>query len=228
MKLVVLAGAKQGTEIPLKRSKFVIGRASDCTLRTGSEAISRHHCAILRGDAGLTIRDLGSRNGTYVNGEKIAAEVKLKGGDMVRVGTLEFRVDLGQDLKSQKKPKVANVGEAVSRSTGTGNEPGEFEDDISRWLLGPDPSDESAASRETRSFRMDETQTMPEIAPVNVPAPELTEENADVLEEEPDAKDPKGKGSKKSFGKLPPIPSKMAKDSREAAADILREMTRRR
>lgn len=226
MKLVVLAGAKQGTEIPLKRSKFVIGRASDCTLRAGSEAISRHHCAILRGEAGLSIRDLGSRNGTYVNGEKIEAEVTLKGGDMVRVGTLEFRVDLGQGLKSQKKPKVANVGEAVSRSTGADHESGELEDDISRWLIGPDPSD-SSATRETRSFRMDETQTMPEIAPVNPES--LDPEQVDVAAEaeaEPEAKD--GKKGKKSYGKLPPIPKKSAKDSREAAADVLREMTRRR
>lgn len=226
MKLVVLAGAKEGTEIPLKRSKFVIGRASDCTLRAGSEAISRHHCAILRGEAGLSIRDLGSRNGTYVNGEKIAAEVTLHGGDTVRVGTLEFRVDTGQGLKSQKKPKVANVGEAVSRSAGTEHESGELEDDISRWLLGPDPSDESAASRETRSFRMDETQTLPEIPAVSVPAPELAEEEAKELDEA-EEKDAKNKG-KKSYGKLPPVPKKETKDSREAAADILREMTRRR
>lgn len=228
MKLVVLAGAKQGTEIPLKKEKFVIGRASDCTLRAGSEAISRHHCAILRGEGGLTVRDLGSRNGTYVNGEKIDAETGLKSGDTVRVGTLEFRIDLGQDLKRTKKPKVKNVAEAVSRSAGADHEPEEIEDDISRWLLGPDPSN-SAASRDTQSMRMDETRTISDIP--KLPEAEPTEEKS--AEEQPaaEAKDAEAKGKdngKKSYGKLPPIPPKSSKDSREAASDILREMTRRR
>ena len=48
LKLVVLAGAKEGLEIPLKKDKFLIGRAKECALRAGSEAISRRHCAIIR------------------------------------------------------------------------------------------------------------------------------------------------------------------------------------
>lgn len=225
MKLVVLAGAKQGTEIPLKKSKFVIGRASDCTLRAGSEAISRHHCAILRGEDGLTVRDLGSRNGTYVNGEKIEAETTLTSGDQVRVGTLEFRIDLGQDINRHKKPKVKDVAEAVSRSTGTDHESDEMEDDISRWLIGPDPSS-SAASRETQSIRMDETRTISDIPP-GVGDDSPAEDSDEAVEEEVAEEEGKSKG-KKSYGKLPPIPKKTSKDSREAAADILREMTRRR
>lgn len=231
MKLVVLAGAKQGTEIPLKKDKFVIGRSSDCTLRAGSEAISRHHCAILRNEGILSVRDLGSRNGTFVNGAKIAAETKLNSGDTVRVGTLEFRIDLGQDLKRAKKPKVKNVAEAVSRSAGTDQESEEIEDDISRWLLGPDPSD-SAASRDTQSMRLDETRTIAEI-------PRLPDKDADqsspdadkASEQDAAAKETEGKDKekgKKSYGKLPPIPQKSSKDSREAASEILREMTRRR
>ncbi len=223
MKLVVLAGAKQGTEIPLKKDKFVIGRASDCTLRAGSEAVSRHHCAILRGESGLSVRDLGSRNGTYVNGEKIDAETALNSGDTVRVGTLEFRVDASQDINRVKKPKVKGVAEAVSRSSGTDHESDEIEDDISRWLLGPD-TDHSVSSRETQSFRMDETRTISDIPPAK--PEEVLDEEPEELSEADKAKS-SGKG-KKVYGKLPPIPKKSSKDSREAAADILREMTRRR
>src|SRR6266480_1602359 len=92
LKLVVLAGAKEGLEIPLKKDKFLIGRAKECSLRAGSEAISRRHCAIVRRDNGWTARDLGSRNGTYVNDERITKEVPLKDGDELRVGPLKFRV----------------------------------------------------------------------------------------------------------------------------------------
>lgn len=221
MKLVVLAGAKSGTEIPLKKEKFVIGRASDCTLRAGSEAISRHHCAIVRGDEGLKVRDLGSRNGTYVNGDRIEAETLLKSGDTLRVGSLEFRVDLGQDINRAKKPKVASIGEAVSRAAANTEDSGVMEDDISRWLIGPDPAT-SAASRDTQSFRMDETRTISDIPKLPVES-ETAETKEEAIEDE------KGKDKgKKSYGKLPPIPKKTTKDSREAAADILREMTRRR
>ncbi|QDU54608.1 FHA domain-containing protein [Aeoliella mucimassa] len=235
MKLIVLAGAKQGTEIPLKREKFVIGRASDCTLRAGSEAISRHHCAITRVDGGLTVRDLGSRNGTYVNGEKIDGETSLNHGDEIRVGTLEFRLDAAQDINRTKKPKVKDVADAVSRAATTppdAESSGVFEDDISRWLLGPSP-DTSAATRETQSFRMDETHTVAAIPPLPVDgqSPEAAEGSEEAAEgdlgEELDEEKAKAKG-KRTFGKLPPIPKKQSKDSREAAADILREMARRR
>lgn len=228
MKLIVLAGAKEGTEIPLKKEKFVIGRASDCTLRAGSEAISRHHCAIKRGDEGLSVRDLGSRNGTYVNGDKIAEEVRLKNGDTLRVGPLEFRIDAPQDIKRDKKPKVKSVSEAVGRSAGTEHESGEIEDDISRWLIGPDPSD-SATSRDTQSFKLDETRTLAEIPelPKESEQAEASDSTLDADAEEKGEEKAKDKG-KKSYGKLPPVPKKQSKDSREAAADILREMTRRR
>src|SRR5947207_15876650 len=92
LKLIVLAGSKEGLEIPLKKDKFLIGRAKECALRAGSEAISRRHCAIVRREKGWTVRDLGSRNGTYVNDEKIEKEVPLKDGDELRVGPLKFRV----------------------------------------------------------------------------------------------------------------------------------------
>src|SRR4051812_38697468 len=94
LKLVVLAGAKEGLEIPLKKEKFLIGRAKECALRAGSDAISRQHCAITRHENGYTVRDLGSRNGTYVNDERISSEVPLKAGNELRVGPLKFRVDV--------------------------------------------------------------------------------------------------------------------------------------
>ena len=79
LKLIVLAGAKQGLEIPLKKEKFLIGRAKECALRAGSEAISRRHCAIMRTGDGWTVKDLGSRNGTHVNDVRIAEETAAQG-----------------------------------------------------------------------------------------------------------------------------------------------------
>src|SRR5919106_6663405 len=105
LKLVVLAGAKQGLEVPLKKDKFLIGRAKECALRAGSEAISRRHCAIIRRETGWTVRDLGSRNGTHVNDEKITTEVPLKEGDELRVGPLKFRVAAVESSAAAAPPK---------------------------------------------------------------------------------------------------------------------------
>jgi pSer/pThr/pTyr-binding forkhead associated (FHA) protein len=258
LKLVVLAGAKQGLEIPLKKDKFLIGRAKECALRAGSEAISRRHCAIVRAADQVTVRDLGSRNGTFVNDERIDKEVPLTVGDELRVGPLKFRIAAMSSApapaaepknsapvpapKSLKKAPVKDVAAAVQRTIDKAEE-GATEDDVSRWLLGvPDPKSEDTL-KETRTMRLEETtvnrRTVGD-APTGDEA--ASEESDGMAAAEPAAEEDaaekssgwnffkRGKSSagKKKPGKLPPRPESASKDSREAAADILREMTRRR
>ncbi len=221
MKLVVEAGAKKGTEIPLKKDKFIIGRSSDCTLRAGSDAISRQHCVIIKRESGYSIRDLGSRNGTFVNDQRIEGETALSSGDAVRVGPLEFRFEALHDIRREKKPKVKDVADAVAREAAKSEEP-IVEDDISRWLLGPDPG--SKAMRDTQTFRLDDTHAMKK------PESELVAgESSDIHATVEIPTEGGQKEGKRKPGKLPPLPPKQgAKDSREAAENILREMTRRR
>src|SRR6266576_2512319 len=148
LKLIVLAGAKEGLEIPLKKDKFLIGRAKECALRAGSEAISRRHCAIIRGEQGWTVRDLGSRNGTHVNDEKITTEVPIKVGDELRVGPLKFRVAAVSSTKDaapaaaesksatsskSRKPPIKDVADVVERTISLSGSA--TEEDVSRWLL---------------------------------------------------------------------------------------------
>ena len=226
MKLCVLAGAKQGAEIPLKKDKFVIGRASDCTLRAGSDAISRHHCLLLKSDQRVTVRDLGSRNGTYVNEVRIQEETPLEHGDELRVGPLHFKFHNEHAGKPAKQSKVKTVAEAVVRSAAMPDDPAS-EEDISRWLIGPDPGSRSLS--ETQSFKLDETRAIATSMEGRTTA--AGESNGDLLSEtaaDGSAAEPKD-AKKAKPGRLPPVPMKpMAKDSREAAADVLREMSRRR
>ena len=125
LKLIVLAGAKEGTQIPLKKDKFIIGRASECTLRAGSSAISRRHCAIVRKDDAWVVRDLGSRNGTFLNDQAVEKPTPLKVGDEIRVGPLHFRVEpLVKAGDGSKASKPATAGQdrerRPSRSTSSG------------------------------------------------------------------------------------------------------------
>ncbi|HWB10305.1 MAG TPA: FHA domain-containing protein [Pirellulales bacterium] len=90
--LRVNAGRNAGQEIPIRVSRFLIGRADDCHLRANSTQVSRYHCAIVVEDGRLWVRDYGSRNGTFVQGARIAERCHLKDGDQLQVGPLHFVV----------------------------------------------------------------------------------------------------------------------------------------
>ena len=96
VQLIVASGSREGQIIPVTVEKFIIGRATDCHLKSKSELISRYHCAIHIGDE-VVIRDLGSKNGVRLNGERISTEQKLKSGDSLVVGPLEFYVNIAVD-----------------------------------------------------------------------------------------------------------------------------------
>ena len=226
--LKVLEGAKEGTKIAIKKEKFLIGRSPKCHLCVGSTAVSRKHCAIRRNDAKATIEDLGSRNGTLINGNKIAAEEELKSGDEVTIGPLKFLVTISLGINNSKKPHVTSVADAVQRTEDKESHVVE-ETDISDWLLEPTDPPSSQAFAETQTIEMDDTNAlqlqMQETQEMAEVESNSTEEDQDQEQEEDESKDDK----KKEPGKLPPIPTSPAtKDSREAAAEALRNWNRRR
>jgi len=94
--LKVLEGKHQGKAISLNVKQFLVGREPDCHLRPNSEMVSRHHCVFLVDDYTVRVRDLGSTNGTYVNGERIQGQVVLKPGDRVEIGKLSFELVVRQ------------------------------------------------------------------------------------------------------------------------------------
>jgi pSer/pThr/pTyr-binding forkhead associated (FHA) protein len=89
------ATPEQTREITIRPPEFLIGRGSDCDLRLPGSGISRHHCLIRVGPDGVTLVDLGSSNGTYLNGQRVLSQAPLQGGEELRVGASTFLVDLG-------------------------------------------------------------------------------------------------------------------------------------
>ena len=94
--------------IPLKAGKVIIGRQDDCQVRIPSAQISRHHCELVAGGSGVRIRDLGSSNGTFVNGQKVE-DADLNPGDVVAVGSMLFVVRIDGE------PAVINPEELSQR-----------------------------------------------------------------------------------------------------------------
>ena len=223
--LKVLEGAKVGAKISIKKPEFTIGRSQDCSLCAGSSAVSRQHCMISRDESKVTVRDMGSRNGTLVNGEKIEGTVELASGDEITVGPLKFLLTITSSLNSVKKPEVKSVAEAVVRTASTPS--GSIgDDDISKWLIGP-----SSALNETQTIRIDDTNAIQQMhaAAAEAAAAEAktAEEAAADAAEKPT--DHSGKPAKPAPGKLPKMADKAGtKDSREAAVEALRAWSRRR
>src|SRR5262245_31918364 len=112
----ILQGSNKDKEVKIPAPKCLIGRGEDCHLRPQSDAISRHHCVIVTSENEVVVRDLKSRNGTFVNEEKVADEAVLLNGDVLRVGPLQFEMIIEQSVSKTKRPKVADIKEAVART----------------------------------------------------------------------------------------------------------------
>lgn len=82
--LVFKEGPLAGRRVEVE-TELVVGR-EDAGLTIEDEQISRRHAVIRPGDGGVEIEDLGSTNGTYVNGVRIEAATRLAGGDTVKLG----------------------------------------------------------------------------------------------------------------------------------------------
>jgi predicted component of type VI protein secretion system len=96
-KLIVRNGKHKGQKIPLPSSLFLIGRDPRCHLRPSSELVSRLHCVIGPAPGGmLSVRDMRSSNGTYVNGRRIKWTSRLHDGDHLQIGSLGFTLEVPQ------------------------------------------------------------------------------------------------------------------------------------
>src|SRR5271169_2478109 len=118
--LVVLEGHLRGTTFPVG-ARAVIGRALGCDIQLVHDGISRRHCEVsVREDGGATVEDLGSTNGTFLNGERIT-QAPLYHTDRLEVGPVILQlVCLGaknpQDTGAELAPNLRPGSDAVALS----------------------------------------------------------------------------------------------------------------
>ncbi len=94
LKLILAKGEPKGKVIPATNNSLLIGRQDECDLVISSPKVSRQHCRIDISHDTASLTDLGSGNGTFLNGQKVTAPTPLKPGDKVVVGPLGFVVEI--------------------------------------------------------------------------------------------------------------------------------------
>ena len=89
--LFVRGGWNDGTPIALTKEMTTIGRSASNDIEVDAEGISRQHASIRRDTDGFFVSDLGSTNGTFVNGEQVGSEPRrLSDGDRIELGGMEY------------------------------------------------------------------------------------------------------------------------------------------
>ena len=78
---------------PMRQDRFLIGRSDHCDLPIADSSVSGRHAEISRTDGDIKIRDVGSANGIYLNGERVE-EAELFDGDVLRLGQTSIRIDV--------------------------------------------------------------------------------------------------------------------------------------
>ncbi len=97
-----ISGKYQGGEFPIHDDReIIIGRSSDLDMVLVEDMVSRKHSKIMSFGGELTIEDLGSTNGTFVNGERIKFS-KLKDGDRILIGTSIIKLNAVDEVMAKK------------------------------------------------------------------------------------------------------------------------------
>ena len=107
-RLVLLSEGLTGRTHELKVDRTTLGRVADNAFEIPEASVSSHHCEILLRGNDVVVKDLGSTNGTFINGEKIS-EAVLKPGQILRCGMIEMRLESGDSPIAGAKKKMEHT-----------------------------------------------------------------------------------------------------------------------
>jgi predicted component of type VI protein secretion system len=164
VRLVLSTASEAGRMIPVLGRSFLIGRDQSCQLRPRDGRVSRRHAEIRVEDDAAFLHDLGSTNGTFLNGEAVAAILPLRDGDRIQIGPYSVTVAIDEAEDSPDRPPS--------------------DDESPAWSITPEstaePSPDSSGSVTHLSPSEEERPRLSESAP-SVAVPKLTTREADDL-----------------------------------------------
>ena len=103
-----LVSADGGPPLDLVKDLTLVGRDKDCDARLDHKSVSKLHCVIVKTDGLLLLRDLGSTNGTKVNGQRVRRAALLP-NDTLSIASLKYLVKFGAALEAEPDPAPAPV-----------------------------------------------------------------------------------------------------------------------
>ncbi len=109
--LIAQTGKLNGSRWVLDGDLVLIGRGPECDLVVADRQVSREHARIRRTDAGYLLQDLGSKNGTHLNGVPIQKEILLQDGDIIQIALVLRLVFVGtEDTIPLRREGLAQLG----------------------------------------------------------------------------------------------------------------------
>jgi len=119
MPRVTSSMALTGERLLFPHGQYIFGRAQGChILFPMSSAVSRQHCLLSVTEQGAVVRDLGSRNSTVVNSERVPGERPLGHGDRLYLAGFEFLVEMYEDEVADIKAPGTVRGQALGETIG--------------------------------------------------------------------------------------------------------------
>ncbi|NVJ01409.1 FHA domain-containing protein [Myxococcus sp. AM009] len=167
LKLIIEDDEGRKTVVPFVRDEITIGRQEGNTIRLTERNVSRRHARLVRLNGHVVVEDLGSYNGTRINGERIAGQSPLKEGDLVQIGDY--------DLALQAEGAANAVGPITTKVPARRPEPEPEEDDSDNEPEESDHTPPSLSAAEARRhstsiIRLDQVEAERPRKVVDVPA----------------------------------------------------------
>jgi signal transduction histidine kinase len=114
--LRIARGDRQGESIPVPQgARIVVGRDISCDLQLFDDGLSREHMSIEASSSAVRITDLGSSNGTFVNGRRVQS-AELRPGDRIRVGDIQIVIESASAASPPARRAPRRKSEALGRT----------------------------------------------------------------------------------------------------------------
>lgn len=178
--LQIESGDNKGKRLRLPDRPVVVGRGDGVDVRIRSSEISREHCRLTSDGDDLLVEDLGSSNGTFINGRPIQGQSRLTAGDRISFGPVTLRL-MGIHKKSAPKSKSSDLNDSRMVDTSALAKAKKVsDDDVSSWLSEDVPNPASDSS-DTAIFKSSAVPKPKPAAPERI-FDSVAEEAADIIE----------------------------------------------
>ncbi|RKG89294.1 FHA domain-containing protein [Corallococcus sp. CA049B] len=137
LKLIIEDDEGRKTVVPFVRDEITIGRQEGNTIRLTERNVSRRHARLVRLNGHVVLEDLGSYNGTRINGERVAGQLPLKEGDLIQIGDYDLALQVEGAANAAAPTGAITAKVPASRRP----EPEPEEEDDDEVASGPRPRD---------------------------------------------------------------------------------------